>query len=552
MSEQELENTVTVLPPNATSSPLCGICIEPFNKLRPATTCPYCQHTACSKCCRTYLLSQSTPKCMKCLCEWTRGFIRQSFPAVFLKELKMKRIQLKQEQETFMLPLAQKIIDHKKRTTELLKHAQHIQGKLERLYEQVRLLKIEKTRACRNVYAHANGLLNKTVSYVRPCPENGCRGFLSQQWKCGLCEKWTCSQCHEVKQEGIDHVCKEENIQSAKLIGMDSKPCPKCHAFIFKIDGCNQLWCVNCHTAFDWRTGVIVEDTRNFHNPHYFDWLRSQNQERPADNCPDNCPQEINSVFLIRFYQDIQMLRASDESLFQRMNVFIHEKCRKLMEIRVDILPKYQTHLEKENEELRIQYLNQMIDKDKFHAMISRRFTFQETKRENGQILAMFVTSMTDIVIRFKQALRESLEKYAAPKMRTRRQSNNPVITVTAEESSKINEKVIQPYFTEMQNLCEYTNLHFTEITESFGLKRMCHIIPDTFEFVLFTAQNQKAAIDSGVAAVVVADAVVAAAVVVADAVVADAVVADAVVADAVVADAVVAAENTSINSTLT
>jgi hypothetical protein len=76
--------------------------------------------------------------------------------------------------------------------------------------------------------------------FVRACPANGCSGFLSTAWKCGLCEIWACPDCHEVK--GLDrdapHTCDPANIATAQLLAKDSRNCPKCASMIFKINGC--------------------------------------------------------------------------------------------------------------------------------------------------------------------------------------------------------------------------------------------------------------------------------------------------------------------------
>jgi ribosomal protein S15P/S13E len=76
--------------------------------------------------------------------------------------------------------------------------------------------------------------------FVRACPAGDCRGFLSQAWKCGMCDNWTCPECHEVKGKEKDgpHVCDPNNVETAKLLAKDSRPCPKCASVIFKIDGC--------------------------------------------------------------------------------------------------------------------------------------------------------------------------------------------------------------------------------------------------------------------------------------------------------------------------
>ena len=83
--------------------------------------------------------------------------------------------------------------------------------------------------------------------FLMRCPAEECRGFLSTAYKCGICEKHTCSDCLEclglTDDSGLDalkagHTCKPENVESAKAIKKETRPCPKCGARIFKIDGC--------------------------------------------------------------------------------------------------------------------------------------------------------------------------------------------------------------------------------------------------------------------------------------------------------------------------
>ncbi len=76
--------------------------------------------------------------------------------------------------------------------------------------------------------------------FVQKCQKEGCRGFLSSQWKCGICEEWTCKDCLEVigPDKNVEHVCKKENLETAKMIKKETRPCPKCATPIFKISGC--------------------------------------------------------------------------------------------------------------------------------------------------------------------------------------------------------------------------------------------------------------------------------------------------------------------------
>jgi hypothetical protein len=72
--------------------------------------------------------------------------------------------------------------------------------------------------------------------FIRKCPMNECRGFLSTQWKCGSCEKKICNKCNEEKVE--PHICNPENVASMELLNKDTKPCPNCGTMIFRISGC--------------------------------------------------------------------------------------------------------------------------------------------------------------------------------------------------------------------------------------------------------------------------------------------------------------------------
>jgi hypothetical protein len=62
-------------------------------------------------------------------------------------------------------------------------------------------------------------------------------------------------------------------------LNKEAKPCPKCAASISKIDGCDQMWCTQCRTAFSWRTGAIETAV---HNPHYYEWKRRNGGLEPA------------------------------------------------------------------------------------------------------------------------------------------------------------------------------------------------------------------------------------------------------------------------------
>jgi hypothetical protein len=129
-----------------------------------------------------------------------------------------------------------------------------------------------------------------TAVFVKPCPAEDCKGFLSTAWKCGLCDKYTCPDCHDLKgfvREDPNHRCDPDKVATATLLKAEAKSCPKCGVSICKIEGCDQMWCTQCNTGFSWRTGKMAAGP--VHNPHYFDWLRSQGRDPTANPLQNGC-----------------------------------------------------------------------------------------------------------------------------------------------------------------------------------------------------------------------------------------------------------------------
>jgi hypothetical protein len=108
--------------------------------------------------------------------------------------------------------------------------------------------------------------------FHKACPVNDCRGFLSTEWKCGICSTEVCKECHFPR--AADHKCNPDHVKSAKVIERTTRPCPRCAAAVFKTDGCDHMWCTACNTGFSWRTGEPIGNQRNT-NPYFYQWLRS-------------------------------------------------------------------------------------------------------------------------------------------------------------------------------------------------------------------------------------------------------------------------------------
>jgi hypothetical protein len=212
----------------------CNICCDTYNKsTREKVCCGYCDYEACRVCCETYILSETIPKCMNPVCakEWSRKFIREKFTNVFINTKFKEHLEsVLFDKEKALLPATQPLIEEKIRK-------EKITGEIKELNLLIDDLQNQKAKLCNSLHY---GVAKEVQCYVRQCPSNDCRGFLSSQWKCGICEKWTCPHCHELKgiNRDCDHNCDPDLVETAKLLDKDTKPCPKCQTKIFKISGC--------------------------------------------------------------------------------------------------------------------------------------------------------------------------------------------------------------------------------------------------------------------------------------------------------------------------
>jgi hypothetical protein len=254
--------------------------------------------------------------------------------------------------------------------------------------------------------------------FVRQCPADKCRGFLSSQWKCGICEQWTCPDCHELKgaTRDCEHKCDPNNVETAKMLAKDSKPCPKCQSLIFKISGCDQMWCTQCHTAFSWKTGRLE---KNIHNPHYYEWQRKNGGGAAPRNPGDiECGRELTHYTCdniqngARRHNSLCKLTTEIYSNYrgEKSNRTVNkydEKINILCEIvrhiihvvRIE-LPNFQTDYVTRNQDLRVKYLENLITDEDFKMLIQRNDKKNRKNTEVAQVIQLANTALTDIIYR--------------------------------------------------------------------------------------------------------------------------------------------------------
>jgi len=262
---------------------------------------------------------------MFCKINWNNEFVHNNFEKKYINnDYKDHRENILYEIELSMLPATQPYVEKQLKVEE-------IRSEIDILYEEKRNLDIKINNKHNEIVKINNSDTVERKRYVRKCPKNDCQGFLSSQLKCELCSSWVCSECREIKgtDKNTEHECNKEILESVKLLNNDTKPCPKCSSMIYKIEGCSQMFCTECHTAFNWNTLRI--DTGVVHNPHYFEWLRQNNNGNTERN-PNEilCGRELDRNFIttirITYINKFNESITKDRLLLDIINVLSQDR----------------------------------------------------------------------------------------------------------------------------------------------------------------------------------------------------------------------------------
>jgi len=400
------------------SKNICNICAEQYNKTKRFPVKCNCEFECCRTCIKTYILDKNEePSCMSCNEVWDRKFMSDNFERTFMnKTFKIHRENILIEREISMLQATQPYVER--------------EINIEKIKKEIYNIKIEHENKMKDLYDtlyyyqdNVNSIERK--KFIRKCPNNVCKGFLSSALKCELCNCWACSECREIKgyttEEKDKHECNKEILESIKFMEKDTKECPGCSALIFKIMGCSYMWCTECHTSFNWRT-LRIESGIN-HNPEYYEYLRRTTGSVERNPNDIQCGREIDIHFIHfimnTFEKDIKLpegwtkhidrynriyYKYKGKVLYnqKRPEIFLmSELCRNIIHI---------NHVEKEkfrvldnlnkNLQLRIDYMRNKINKEEFKVIIQKKDKDYDKKKDIINILNMYTTCATDILYR--------------------------------------------------------------------------------------------------------------------------------------------------------
>jgi hypothetical protein len=343
-SEGDEDHVIVVSPTREPTT--CDTCAWPHNKqTRARIVCPYCAYVTCVTCVKTDLLgSISDPRCMGCRRGWSIDFLNTHMTKAFMRgEYRAQRERVLFDRQQSLLPESQVAAVVLKNISDTATAIYRLAAEKHRLQAELDQIKVTHRRLTQrrqtgsqmfhrlstNATAYtsedvervlvqdealphqvlgdagnaAGAAAAATTPFVRRCPAEECRGFLSSKWTCNLCKTHVCKKCHDVLPEekeeekeeekkddaGGDestaadnpnkHVCTEANLATVALLARDTKPCPACGSLITRISGCAHFFCTvpTCLTGFNWDTGAIIHG--EVANPHYYEYMATRNNQ---------------------------------------------------------------------------------------------------------------------------------------------------------------------------------------------------------------------------------------------------------------------------------
>lgn len=430
----------------------CIICCEKFNRSNhKKINCNYCNYECCSYCMEKYILSRPEhARCMNNDCKkiWNREVLFSKFTKKFVTtDYKKHRENLLFEQQKALMPQTQEYAELVKRQyvykderdkymKEKLAEIKNLKQESEKLYltvvenpdevklrikldeiktrihaldKTMRLMSAHYTRAinmCVNRNIHQVSKNKDTRKYIKNCPVSECKGFICNNWECGLCKIKICKDCHEIVEESEDdeennqkHECKQEDIDTAKMIMEDTKPCPNCAVRIHKIVGCDQMYCTSCNTAFSWKTGNI--ETGVIHNPHYYEFLNRNGRNQPRfRNLGDQiCGGMINyqllSTLIDKIYPDYRV--SNDKSKYPVVLKYIDNIYRLYFHIMEVTMRNYVINAINDMRDDRVEYMLNRKTEQEFKMKLQKYEKEIDKSNDIRMLLEMFQNTTIDI-----------------------------------------------------------------------------------------------------------------------------------------------------------
>ncbi len=454
---------------------LCNICAD-NKKSNKIIICYKCKGEACRDCVQRYLIDETIgdAQCMYCRISWDISFQQVNFSSKFInidfKEHRKNTLlarekaylasmmdllfeskfnNLKKSVKSQLLKLRKEAnksfhdIDHCKGCRGELELNEYIYENIGKISEDCEFVKL-KTRIaileCQldtlvlatndemvaSVFEQRKSKLTTDMTvetdkdakhkFIRKCPLPDCIGYLSSQYKCGLCEKKVCRVCYA--EDSATHVCKPEDIANKLFLTSSISTCPRCGVYIEKAFGCNSMWCIICKTAYNYKTGKILRGA--FHNPERVvtEHAHIQNENVQHINLNQDATQKIqvprieltHHDELDVIYHDIKHYEAKIKNIKNDNSTE-----QKLIDLRLKFLKKQINEEDWKTQILRLdkkytynQYYYKIIDK-----YVKNSFKLiNDSKSANPKKVKDIKEKYLELITKYNEFIRNLLEVY--------------------------------------------------------------------------------------------------------------------------------------------
>jgi len=345
--------------------------------------------------------SSQEAHCMSCKVVWRNDFLYEHFSKSFIMGdyRSSKEMAFFEEEKTFLPPLQtiainrlniEKQMKKIERYQDLMKQNDEYEDQLVSEQRKNRKMLLDKISIAQE---KVNNLVKDHPEkekrlFMMKCVVSDCRGFLDESFVCGLCNTHICKRCHTIK--GEIHDCKEDDVATVDELKKSTKPCPKCYVLIYKTDGCDQMFCVKCHTPFSWKTGLVAQGP--VHNPHYFEALRAgviqEARHRVHQGECGPAPEFYNVNRLIKRFSEKEHNGVANSSFAYRFYM-------RMVHHREITLPKCLNR--GVTDEDRIKFLMSKMDEKKFKQLVFQRKQNALRKRDEQQLVEQYVSIMEEI-----------------------------------------------------------------------------------------------------------------------------------------------------------
>lgn len=367
----------------------CNICVEKYNKsTRLEIKCNYCEFSNCRTCFQKYLLETQDPYCMNCKKIFTRDFVIINCTSTFINnDYKRHREEVLLDREKSLMPATQVYVILEREKNKRREQIKEIETHRSLLLAQVRNLDLKINDLNHRILTNVTE--QEIKRFIRKCPMENCRGFLTQQWKCGVCDSKICNKCNE--ENTVNHECDPGKVETMNLLNRDTKPCPECGTMIFRISGCNQMFCIECHCSWNWNTGLVEKGI--IHNPHYYEFIRNGGTvHRNHGDIPCGGLPEIQ---VIRRELIVSLKRFDIITVDQENILYNFHNCITHIEHYEIIIITDQN--EETTRKLRVDYMMNKISETDFKKSLQQIEKGKNKKRDFNNIYEMFRDVSSDI-----------------------------------------------------------------------------------------------------------------------------------------------------------